>query len=147
MPNTKKTEKTAKPHKLTAEEIAAICAEAADNGKAANIIRLKLVGISDVADYVVLCTATSEPHVNAIAERIQRSLRNDYAIRPLHLDGTPKSHWMIVDYGAVVAHVMTEETRELYQLESLWGDAPRVEAVKKLTVAAKKLRKETKAKE
>ncbi|NCB09199.1 MAG: RsfS/YbeB/iojap family protein, partial [Bacteroidia bacterium] len=43
--------------------------------------------------------------------------------------GTPESQWMLMDYGCLIVHIMTRETRELYQLESLWGDAPRVEAL------------------
>ena len=154
MPPKKKTDSAAKPEsqakpdaprKLNSEEIASLCAQVADDRKAMNIVRLKMAGVSDVTDYVVLCTGTSEPHLGAISERVQRELRNSYQLRPVHVDGKPSSHWMIVDYGCVMMHVMTEETRELYQLESLWGDAPRVEAVKKITGAAKKLRKESAA--
>ncbi len=129
------------PRKLTPEEIASLCAKIADDRKATNIIRLKMAELSSLTDFVVICTGTSAPHLDAVAERIQRELRNNYKIRPAHLDGNADSGWVIIDFGCVMVHVMTEETREVYQLESLWGDAPRVDAVKKLTGAAKKLRK------
>lgn len=130
------------PHKLTPEEIASVCAQVADDRQAVNIVKLKLADLSSVTDFAVICTGNSEPHLNALAERIQRELRNNFQVRPTHVDGAPGSHWMIIDFGSVMVHLMTEETRSLYQLESLWGDAPRVEAVKKITCAAKKLRKE-----
>ncbi len=132
------TAKPAEKRKLTPEEIAALCAEVADDRKASNIVRLKTGDLTVVAEYLILCTGTSEPHLGAISERIQRELRNNYGLRALHADGKPQSHWMILDYGSVMVHIMTEETRELYQLESLWGDAPRVDAIKKITAAAKK---------
>ena len=131
----------AKPKKLTPEEIASVCALVADDRKATNIIKLKMAELSSVTDYMVICTGTSTPHLSALAERIQRELRNNYGVRASHLDGNAGSQWVIIDFGSVMVHVMTDETRALYQLESLWGDAPRVEAVKKITGAAKKLRK------
>ncbi len=129
------------PRKLTPEEIASICGAIADDRKATNIVKLKMADLSSVTDYVVICTGTSQPHLNALAERIQRDLRNNYQIRAAHVDGAAGSKWVIIDFGSVMVHIMTEETRALYQLESLWGDAPRVEAVKKIASAAKKLRK------
>ena len=134
--------KAAVPHKLTPEEIASVCAQIADDRKAMNIVKLKMAELSTIADYIVICTGTSDPHLNALAERIQRELRNNFQVRANHIDGKPGSHWMIIDFGSVMVHLMTNETRELYQLESLWGDAPRVDAVKKITSAAKKLRKQ-----
>jgi len=139
-----KAENPVEKRKLSPEEIAAICAEVADDRKASNIVRLKTGDLTAVAEYLILCTGTSEPHLSAISERIQRELRNNYAVRALHVDGQPQSHWMILDYGSVMVHIMTEELRGLYQLESLWGDAPRVDAIKKITAAAKKVRKPAK---
>ena len=75
------------PHKLTPEEIASVCAQVADDRKAMNIVKLKMAGLSSVTDYAVICTGTSEPHLNALAERIQRELRNSFKVRPVHVDG------------------------------------------------------------
>jgi len=142
---TSEAEKPVEKRKLAPEEIAAICAEVADDRKASNIVRLKTGDLmTAVADYLILCTGTSEPHLGAISERIQRELRNNFATRAIHVDGKPQSHWVILDYGTVMVHIMTEEVRSLYQLESLWGDAPRLDAIKKITAAAKKVRKSAK---
>lgn len=132
------TEKARSDVKLSAEEIAALCAEVADERKASNVVQLKMADLTFVADYFVLCTGTSEPHLRAIAERIQRELRTRFGVRPSRVDGASGSHWTIIDYGAVMVHIMTEETRNLYQIESLWGDAPRVSDIKRIAEEAMK---------
>ena len=103
-----------------------------------NIVRLDLKEYSAVSDYFVLCTATSEPHIRAIAERIQRDVLEQLKVKPLHVDGSPESHWMIVDFGTVMVHIMDEDTRALYQLESLWGDAPKTDAIKRIEAKIKR---------
>ena len=113
-------------------KLAKLCEEIAYDRKAENIVRLDLKEYSAVSDYFVLCTATSEPHIRAIAERIQRDVLEQLKLKPLHVDGSPESHWMIVDFGTVMVHVMDEDTRALYQLESIWGDAPKTDAIKRI---------------
>ena len=113
-------------------KLAKLCEEIAYDRKAENIVRLDLKEYSAVSDYFMLCTATSEPHIRAIAERIQRDVLEQLKLKPLHVDGSPESHWMIVDFGTVMVHVMDEDTRALYQLESLWGDAPKTDAIKRI---------------
>lgn len=119
-------------------KLAKLCEEIAYDRKAENIVRLDLKEYSAVSDYFVLCTATSEPHIRAIAERIQRDVLEQLKVKPLHVDGSPESHWMIVDFGMVMVHVMDEDTRALYQLESLWGDAPKTDAIKRIEAKIKR---------
>jgi ribosome-associated protein len=88
---------------------------------------LDLRGISTFTDFFVICSATSEPQLKAIASEIETRLREDYAVRPVAIDGFPASQWMVLDYLQVVVHVFHREKREFYSLEDLWGDAPRVE--------------------
>ena len=115
-----------------AEKLAAFCATVADDRKAENIVLLKLADISTVTDFFILCTANSEPHLRAVADRIVREAREKLQVKPRKVDGNPESHWIVIDYTNVLIHVMTAEARELYQLESLWGDAPTVNAIKTL---------------
>lgn len=127
------------PAQETAEEkLVKFCEEIAYDRKGENIIRLDLREFSAISDYFVLCTATSEPHVRAIAERIQRDALEKLGIKPLHVDGSAASRWMIVDFGSVMVHVMDEDTRKLYQLESLWSDAPQMDAIKRMEAQLKK---------
>lgn len=109
----------------TADELAALCAEIAEDHKSEDVVRLKISELSVIADYLVLCTGNSVPHVRAIADHIYRELRNRFNIRAFSIDGVPASQWMVLDYGNVIVHVFTPEIRDIYQLESLWGDAQR----------------------
>jgi ribosome-associated protein len=83
--------------------------------------------ISTFTDFFVICSATSEPHLKAIAGEIENRLRKEHATKPAALDGFPASQWIVLDYLQVVVHVFHRDKREFYSLEDLWGDAPRVD--------------------
>lgn len=120
------------------EKLLKLCEEIAYDRKAENIIRLDLSEVSAVSDYFILCTAASEPHIRAVAERIQRGVLEKLKVKPVHVDGSPESGWIIVDFGNVMVHVMTASSRDLYQLEELWNDAPKTDAVKRIEAALKR---------
>ena len=120
------------------EKLIKLCEEIAYDRKAENIIRLDLSEMSAVSDYFILCTATSEPHIRAISERIQRGVLEKLKVKPVHVDGSPESRWVIVDFGNLMVHIMTADSRELYQLEELWNDAPKTDAVKRIEAALKR---------
>ena len=79
-------------------------------------------GVSDAADFFVLCTGNSEPHVRALANDATDKLR-EAGHRPWHIEGTISFRWVLVDLVDIVIHVFRQEARELYALERLWGDA------------------------
>ena len=83
-------------------------------------------GISSVADFFVICSGTSEPHLKAIAGEIQDELRKEHGVRPHNCDGYPLSQWIVVDYYDVLVHIFHTEKRAFYSLEDLWSDAPRL---------------------
>ena len=120
------------------EKLLKLCEEIAYDRKAENIIRLDLSEVSAVSDYFILCTAASDPHIRAVAERIQRGVLEKLKVKPVHVDGSPESGWIIVDFGNVMVHVMTASSRDLYQLEELWNDAPKTDAVKRIEAALKR---------
>ncbi len=78
-----------------------------------------------MADFFVLCSATSEPHLKAIVNEIEIKLK-EMGVHAAHIDGRPSSNWMVMDYVDVVVHVMRDNLREFYGLEQLWGDAKKV---------------------
>ena len=88
---------------------------------------LDLRGISTFTDFFVICSATSEPHLKAIAGEIETRLREEHGIRAVAIDGFPASQWIVLDYLQVVVHVFHQDKRAFYSLEDLWGDAPRIE--------------------
>ena len=87
---------------------------------------LDLRGISTFADFVLVCSGTSEPQLKAIALEIQDELREKHHIKPYAVDGQPVSQWLILAYHNVVIHILHEQKREFYRLEDLWANAPRL---------------------
>jgi len=113
-------------------KLALLCREFADNKKAENIVILDVRKLSSVTDYFVIASGTSEPHLRAIVDEITDQLREAHGIRPLRTDGTVHGAWVALDFFDVIVHVMRQDVREHYDLESLWGDAKRVKAGKKV---------------
>jgi ribosome-associated protein len=88
---------------------------------------LDLRGISTFTDFFVICSATSEPQLKAIAGEIETRLKQNHGVRAVAIDGFPASQWIVLDYLQVVIHIFHRDKRAFYSLEDLWGDAPRVE--------------------
>jgi ribosome-associated protein len=88
---------------------------------------LDLAGISSFTDFFVICSASSEPQLKAIANEIETRLKEDYQIRAAAMDGFPASQWIVLDYLEVVVHIFHSDKRAFYSLEDLWGDATRVQ--------------------
>jgi ribosome-associated protein len=83
-----------------------------------------LRAISTFTDFFVICSATSEPQLKAVANEIETRLQEDHSIRTVAVDGFPASQWIVLDYLQVVVHVFHRDKRAFYSLEDLWGDAP-----------------------
>jgi ribosome-associated protein len=92
--------------------------------KALDVVALDLRGISSATDFFVICSGSSDIHVRAIAEHVIEELKKE-RIRPGHVEGLESGRWVLVDYIDFVVHVFHPSAREFYQLETLWGDAPR----------------------
>ena len=107
-------------------QIAEIGAEAALDRRANEVVVLDLRGLSSVTDFFVICSGNSETHVEGIAGGIEEKLGEQDA-KPWHREGGRGSTWILLDYIDVIVHIFTEEAREFYGLERLWGDAPRTE--------------------
>ena len=95
----------------------------ASDKKASDIVLLEIAALTTVADYFVICSGSSERQLNAIATGIADGLR-DEGIKPVGREGSANAHWMLVDYGSVIVHVMAPPERDFYQLERLWAEAP-----------------------
>jgi ribosome-associated protein len=102
------------------------CTRAALDRKAYDLVVLETGQLSSIADYFVICSGRSDTQVQAIAEGIERHMRAR-GERPLSVEGLPHGQWVLMDYGDVVVHVFYVPVREFYDLERLWGRAPRVE--------------------
>jgi ribosome-associated protein len=116
---------------MDSRKLARLCREYAENKKAENVVILDVRELSSVTDYFVIASGTSEPHLRAIVDEITDQLRIRHGMRPRAVDGTVHGAWVALDFFDVIVHIMRQETRERYDLESLWGDAARVKPRKK----------------
>jgi len=119
------------PHRTFADvpdslTIAQTCARFADEIHAEEILVLFLRGLSNLADFFVICTATSVPHLKAVARDVKHKTEEAIGEKPRSTEGEASSLWVVLDYVDVVVHIFHEELREVYRLEDLWSDAPRV---------------------
>ncbi|MEM9016774.1 MAG: ribosome silencing factor [Verrucomicrobiota bacterium] len=112
------------PDSLT---IATTCAKQAHEIQAEDILVLDLRGLSSLADYFVICTATSLPHLKAVGRDVRMKTEEKIGEAPRSSEGDASSLWLVIDYVDVVVHIFHEEKRDIYRLEELWSDAPRVE--------------------
>jgi ribosome-associated protein len=101
---------------------------AALDKKAHDLDVLEVTELTSIADYFVLCSATNERQTHAIADAIVEKMRAEEKLKPLLVEGTVPGRWILVDFGDIIIHIFTEETRRFYGLERLWGDAPNVTA-------------------
>jgi ribosome-associated protein len=123
---------------MDSRKLARLCRDCADNKKAENIVILDVRRLSSVTDYFLIASGTSEPHLRAIVEEITDSLRRDHGERPRAVDGTVRGGWVVLDFFDVIVHVMRQDVRERYDLESLWGDAARLQPGKPAGAPPKK---------
>ncbi len=92
--------------------------------KGENIISLDLRKINEaVADFFIVCEASNQTQIKAIAENIEAKVRMNCDENPYHHEGYSSLQWVLIDYVNVVVHVMLSETRKFYKLEEMWSDA------------------------
>ena len=110
---------------LPSRDLARLIAQAALDLKATGLEVLDLRALSSFTSYFVLANGRSDRQVQAICDRIVENLKKKKK-SPIGIEGYAQGHWVLIDFGDVVAHIFYEEVRNFYALEKLWGDAPRV---------------------
>lgn len=94
--------------------------------KGEDIVVLDMRKLTQITDYFVLCSGASERQLKAIAARLRQELKK-LGVTRLGAEGEPSSGWLLLDYCDVVVHIFSTQARRFYDLEMLWGDAPRVQ--------------------
>lgn len=107
---------------MTPKELALLAAKALDSKKGLDIKVLETGHLTTLADYFVICTATSSTQVKALADFCEKQLK-DAGEPPHHIEGHRGGTWILLDFSSVVVHIFMDEAREFYDLERLWGDA------------------------
>ncbi len=107
---------------MESKEKAILAGKYGDEKKAKDVAVIELKGLTDIADYFVLASGTSERHVRTLADSIEKGMK-ETGVRPYSLEGYQQGRWVIIDYRDIIVHVFLEPLRELYDLESLWIEA------------------------
>jgi ribosome-associated protein len=93
--------------------------------KGKQIVDLDLKKVQNsICDHFVICHGNSNTQVNAIADSIEKKVKENLNQRVIHREGMENATWILLDYGNIVVHIFQEEIRNYYRLEELWGDAP-----------------------
>ena len=108
------------------------CGVLAEEKKAKDVVIMELDDLTDIADYFLVASGTSERHVRTIADSVETGMK-ERGVKPYSVEGHRDGRWVIIDYQNVIVHIFLEQLRELYDLESLWIEAKkyRIENEKK----------------
>jgi ribosome-associated protein len=108
------------------QAIATALAKVLLDKKAGDVAILDMCELVDYTDVFVLCTARNRRHVAALAEDVRAMAKHELGLQCLGIEGLPTARWVLVDFGSVVVHIFDEPLRPFYNLDGLWGDAPRL---------------------
>jgi ribosome-associated protein len=111
---------------LPAEELVNEICRVAKDAKAKNVVALDVRGISSFADYFVIMSGTSTRHVSGLANAIDKEISSKRMMAG-NTEGLSDGHWVLIDFNDIIVHIFHSETRQYYDLEGLWHDAPRLD--------------------
>jgi ribosome-associated protein len=114
-------------HQSRSYQLALAAARTAADNKGKDIVILDMREQTPIFDYFVIATGSSRRQLHAMSDEIDNLLEKELGERRLGVEGYQESHWVIMDYGDVVIHLFDETTRKYYDLEGLWGGAPRLD--------------------
>lgn len=106
-------------------ELLKICVQEAEEFKAEDLMILDVRGVSSFTDYFLIMSGRSTRHVQGIAEAIADKLRSK-RVTGKNCEGLREGQWVLLDFSDVVVHIFYRESREFYDIEGLWHDAPRI---------------------
>jgi ribosome-associated protein len=112
---------------MDARAAARCAALAADSKKASDTLVLDVGDIIGITEAFVITSAANTRQVRTVVDEVERQLRSEGDRRPRSVEGLETESWVLLDYGDFVVHVFLTETREFYNLERLWADAPRID--------------------
>jgi ribosome-associated protein len=109
---------------LSSWEKTLLLARSALEKKALDLVVMEVRDFTSIADYFIICSGRSDRQVQSIAQGIEE---NDGGVSPRSVEGASRGHWVLMDFSDVIVHIFYEPVREFYDLEGLWGDAPRID--------------------
>lgn len=117
---------------MESERRALLCAKYCLDRKALDLKILNISELSSLTDYIVLASGTSDRQVQAIAESVRLSFREEYDLAPLAVEGMNEGRWVLLDYGDVMVHVFQQDVRTFYDLDGLWTEATKLDIPKEI---------------
>lgn len=108
---------------MNSEELRDLTINALDDLKGKEISCLKVADVTTITDYMVVATGSSSRHVKSLAEEVVKQVK-EAGLQVSGMEGQNQAEWVLIDVGDVIVHVMLEDTRKMYDLESLWGMSP-----------------------
>ena len=108
---------------LSSHKLACIIARVLDDKLGKNISILNISHVSSLADYFVIVTGDSTPHVKALMEEVKDRIKKLFNRMPIRVENDLKNRWNLLDYGDVVVHILHKEERETYAIEKFWNNA------------------------
>jgi ribosome-associated protein len=106
---------------VDSEALAKQCVSICEERKAENVVLFDVREASVLADYYLLCTGTSMPHIRAISEHLKLEINGEFELLPRAKEGDASSEWIIMDYGVVIVHILDGDRRRFYNVEELWN--------------------------
>ncbi len=97
-----------------------------DDKKAEDISALDVRGLTSLADYFVIATASSDTHAKALADYVEEEVKKRHGELPHHIEGREWNRWVVLDYGDIIVHIMLPDVRDYYGIDWLWSDAKKV---------------------
>lgn len=113
---------------MQAEAMQKAIVQALTAAKGQDIKVLDVRAVTDFTDYMIIVSGTSSRHVQTLAGKVCEAMR-EHGLKPVGREGEAVGDWVLVDFGDVVTHVMRPQVRDFYNLEKLWGEGVRIEAV------------------
>ena len=108
---------------LDSHKFACIVAQVLDDKLAKDITILNISNVSSLADYFVIVTGDSTPHVKSLMETVKDKIKSEFSRLPIRQENDMKNRWNLIDYGDVVVHILHQEDREAYAIEKFWNHA------------------------
>jgi ribosome-associated protein len=112
---------------MDSETLARRIAALADDKGATDLVAIDVSELLGYTDFLIIGTARNERQAKAITDEVQFRLKHEDDLLPRRVEGLPEARWILLDYLDCILHVFVAETRDLYRLEQLWGEAPRID--------------------
>ncbi|MBA2522163.1 MAG: ribosome silencing factor [Solirubrobacterales bacterium] len=115
------------PMSRSARDLALRIVGIADSKMADDIVALDVAEILGYTDVLIICTARNERQAKAIHDEVHVRLKHEDELLPRRVEGLPEARWVLLDYLDCILHIFVPETRDLYRLDQLWGEGPRID--------------------